>query len=216
MRNIWTLMAASFISGAMLFGCGGTDSEVADTEREDEMKVNSSNARVPINENPSAPYGHEEDTTENLISSNIGGTALVPSNSVVENVESHPELSTFIGAVKKAGLVKTLNGTGPYTIFAPTNEAFEALPGETVEDLMKPENKEQLVALVNNHIVAGKLNAQALQSGSSIRTAGNGQVKVTGKGSNVMINGAHVETPDIVSSNGVIHVINKVLMPEKR
>jgi uncharacterized surface protein with fasciclin (FAS1) repeats len=113
-------------------------------------------------------------------------------------------------------LVRTLSGTGPYTLFVPSNEAFEALPGGTLEDLMKPENKEQLVALVNNHIVAGKLNAKALQAGSSIRTSGNGQVKVSVNGDNVMVNGARVKAADIVSSNGVIHVINKVLVPEKR
>lgn len=215
MKQIQNLMIAIMASGTLLVGCG-TENETEHNETQEEMRASSANKRVPIDVNPGATYGHEEDTTEMLSSSNIGGTAMVPSNNLMQNAQSNPELSTFMGAVRKAGLVRTLNGTGPYTLFAPSNEAFESLPGGTLEDLMKPENKEQLVALVNNHIVAGKLNAKALQTGSSIRTAGNGQVKVAGKGSDVMVNGAHVETADIVSSNGVIHVINKVLIPEQR
>lgn len=217
MRNIKTLIAASFISTAFLFGCSGTDSEVADNELQRETEVNSpSNERVPLNQTPSEPYVHEEDTTDKLISANIGGTALVPSNSVLENTESHPDLTTFIGAVKKAGLVESLNSTGPYTLFAPTNEAFEALPGGTLEELMEPSNKQQLVELVNNHVVVGKISANSLQSGSTIKTQGNGQIKATNQGADVMVNGAHIETKDIVSSNGVIHIVDKVLLPNKQ
>lgn len=217
MKDIKILVLATITSGALLVGCGGTDSDVEQNEAQQESVVNSANERVPLsNEKPGSSFGHEEDTTDNLSSRNIGGTAMVPSNSIVQNTESNPELSTFIGVVRKAGLVGTLSGTGPYTLFAPSNEAFEALPGGTLEDLMKPENKQQLVDLVNNHIVAGKLNAKALQTGSSVKTAGNGQIKVGGKGADVMINGAKVETPDIMSSNGVVHVINKVLIPENR
>lgn len=216
MRNIRTLVVAGFISSAFLFGCSGSDSEVVDTELDEERKVQSSNARVPIDQNPSSSLLHEADTTDRLISANIGGTALVPSNSVLENIESHPQLTTFIGAVKKSGLVKTLNGTGPYTFFVPTNEAFEALPGGTLEELMEPENREQLMELINNHVVVGKLNASALQSGSTITTVGEGQIKAVNQGAEVMVNGARLETPDIVSSNGVIHIIDKVMMPNKK
>lgn len=216
MKNILILMLTAFASGALLVGCG-TNQSVEDNETQQEAGANTSNERVPIDGvKPASPYGHEADTTDNLTSANIGGTALVPSNNIVQNAEAHPELSTFIGTIRQAGLVGTLNGTGPYTMFAPSNEAFAALPGGTLDDLMKPENKQQLVDLVNNHIVAGKMNAKALQSGSSIKTAGNGQVKVASQGNDVTINGAQLQTVDIVSSNGVIHVINKVLMPENR
>jgi uncharacterized surface protein with fasciclin (FAS1) repeats len=209
------IMIGGIFCAAVLSGCSGTDSEVADTQLDEERKVNSSNARVPIDKDPSAPYVHAESDNDNLISANIGGIELVPSNSILENAESHPDLTTFIGAVKKAGLVRSLDGTGPYTFFAPTNEAFEALPEGTIEELMKPENRQQLTELVNNHVVVGKLNAMALKSGSTIKTVSNGQIKASGKGTDVMINGAHVLTPDIVSSNGVIHVIDKVLIPTK-
>ncbi len=217
MRKIKVWMAGSFMSAALLFGCSGTDSEVADTEMEEGTIVNApSNARVPLVQNPSEPYLHEEANTEELISANIGGTALVPSNSILENTESHPKLTTFIGAIKKAGLIDKLNGTGPYTFFAPTNEAFEALPGGTLDELMEPENRQQLVELVDNHVVVGKLTAQALQGGSSIKTLGDGQLKAVKKGEEVMVNGARLETPDIVSSNGIIHVVDKVMMPNKK
>ena len=144
----------------------------------------------------------------------IGGYTATPAQTIPENAEANTDLSTFISAVRQAGMINTLNGTGPYTVFAPSNDAFEALPGGTLENLMKPANKQQLVDLLSNHIIAGQLDAAALQNGSNIKTLGNKQLQITKQEDMVRINGAEVEKENIPSSNGVIHVINKVLIPE--
>ncbi|NDK57072.1 fasciclin domain-containing protein [Pontibacter fetidus] len=135
---------------------------------------------------------------------------------ITDQAAADPELSIFAKAFEVSGLAKTLNSTGPYTVFMPSNEAFEALPGSTLDDLMKPENKQQLAAILNSHIVAGKLDTATLQHGSKIKTLGNEQLEVSKQQDLVMINGAEIKKANILSSNGVIHMIDKVLVPEKQ
>ena len=209
------LLVVSITGTALLTACNNTNSETGNQEMQQSDYEQAPALNSSQDTNPNVPTTNGDLTTDDLTNPNLAGIDMVPSNSLIENARSNPELSIFIGAVHQAGLLQKISGTGPYTLFAPSNEAFEALPGNTVNDLMKPENKQQLTELVNNHIVAGKLHAKALQTGSTIKTAGNGQVKATNNGSNVMVNGAHVSTADIVSSNGVIHIIDKVLMPDK-
>lgn len=144
----------------------------------------------------------------------IGDAEMVPSRKLMENIASNSQLSTLAGALKKADLVNTLNATGPYTIFAPQNEAFEALPNGTLEDLMKTQNKQRLIELLNNHVVAGRLTAADLKDGTTLKTVGGEQLNITKRGNQVMVNGAQVVMADAVSSNGVIHVINKVVAAE--
>lgn len=145
------------------------------------------------------------------ITTDAGNSSL---KSIAQQAAANPELSVFAKAFEASGLAKTLNSTGPYTVFMPSNEAFEGLPGSTLDDLLKPENKQRLAAILNNHIVAGKLDTITLQHGSKIKTLGNEQLEVSKQQELVMINGAEVRKANILSRNGVIHMIDKVLMPE--
>jgi uncharacterized surface protein with fasciclin (FAS1) repeats len=121
--------------------------------------------------------------------------------------------NTLVAAIKAAGLVDTLKGPGPFTVFAPTDEAFAKLPPGTVESLLKPENKEKLQKILTYHVVAGKTMAKDVVKLHSVKTVEGGMLTIKSSGG-VMVNNAHVTKTDIVASNGVIHVIDTVLMPE--
>ena len=132
---------------------------------------------------------------------------------IVDIAASNDSFTTLVAAVKAAGLVETLKSPGPFTVFAPTNEAFAKLPAGTVESLLKPENKDKLVAVLTYHVVAGKVKSGALAGKMmSVKTVQGSDVKVDGtKG--VKVNNANVTAADIKASNGVIHVIDTVLLP---
>ncbi len=155
----------------------------------------------------------------------VGGAAMYPSKNIIQNAVNSKDHTTLVAAVKAAGLVDTLSGPGPFTVFAPTDEAFAALPAGTVDNLLKPENKATLAKILTYHVVAGRLTAHDLAakvaaSGGKARlktvegdwiTAsrdGDGWALTDDKG-----NVAHVSIGDVMQSNGVIHVIDKVLMP---
>ncbi len=121
-------------------------------------------------------------------------------------------LSTLVAAVKAGGLVETLQGEGPFTVFAPTNEAFAALPEGTLESLLKPENKDQLVAILTYHVVPGKVMSADLSDGQTATTVNGADITVSLDGG-AMINDANVAMADVEASNGVVHVIDKVIMP---
>jgi uncharacterized surface protein with fasciclin (FAS1) repeats len=155
----------------------------------------------------------------------VGGAAMYPTKNIVENAVNSKDHTTLVAAVKAAGLVETLEGPGPFTVFAPTNEAFDKLPAGTVANLVKPENKATLIKILTYHVVAGKLDSKALME--KVRM-GNGMAMLTtvqGETLTVMQKGKHLEVKDskgnvamitikdVYQSNGVIHVINKVLMP---
>ena len=132
---------------------------------------------------------------------------------IVEVAASNPDFSTLVAAVKAAGLVDTLNSKGPFTVFAPTNEAFAKLPAGTVENLLKPENKEKLVAILTYHVVAGKVTAAEVVKLKTAKTVNGKDVTITVGKNGVMVNDAKVTATDIMASNGVIHVIDTVLIP---
>ncbi len=114
--------------------------------------------------------------------------------------------------MKAAGLVETLQGDGPFTVFAPTNAAFAALPAGTVESLLKPENKDQLIAILTYHVVAGKVMSTDLSDGMKAATVNGAEVTIT-TADGAKVNGANVAAADIVASNGVVHVIDAVILP---
>lgn len=132
---------------------------------------------------------------------------------IVEIASGNKDFTTLVAAVVAAGLAETLSGNGPFTVFAPTNEAFAKLPAGTVEELIKPENKEKLAAILTYHVVAGKALSSDLSDGQSIKTVNGQEVKVS-VGDNVKVDEAIVTTPDLEASNGVIHVIDSVIMPK--
>ncbi|ERM83808.1 Nex18 symbiotically induced protein [Rhodonellum psychrophilum GCM71 = DSM 17998] len=122
-------------------------------------------------------------------------------------------LSTLVAAVKAGDLVDVLKGDGPFTVFAPTNAAFAKLPAGTVENLLKPENKAQLVAVLTYHVVPGKVYSKDLKNGMKAKTAQGSEVTITLKDGKAMVNNATVTTADIEASNGVVHVIDTVILP---
>jgi uncharacterized surface protein with fasciclin (FAS1) repeats len=134
---------------------------------------------------------------------------------IVDIAAANEDFSTLVAAVKAAGLVETLQGDGPFTVFAPTNEAFAALPEGTVETLLKPENKDQLIAILTYHVVPGQVLAKDVVKLKEAKTVQGEAVKIKVKKDTVMINGAKVLMTDIVADNGVIHVIDSVILPPK-
>lgn len=144
----------------------------------------------------------------------VGGAMMVPSKNIVENAMGSSDHTTLVAAVKQAGLVETLSGAGPFTVFAPTNEAFAMVPKATLDGLMKPEMKADLTKILTYHVVPGALKAADLKDGQELTTVQGGKLKVSVKDGVVMINGAKVTIADVVSSNGVTHVIDGVLMPK--
>ena len=124
------------------------------------------------------------------------------------------KFNTLVAAVKAGGLVDTLKGDGPFTVFAPTDEAFDALPEGTVASLLKPENKAKLQAILKYHVVAGKITAAEVTKIDEAKTVEGSKIQIKTKGGNVMINNAKVVKADVMCSNGVVHVINKVLLPK--
>ena len=144
-----------------------------------------------------------------LAASSIAASA----GNIVETAQGAGQFNTLIAAAKAAGLAPTLSGKGPFTVFAPTDEAFAKLPKGTVENLLKPENKSKLAAILKYHVVAGEIDAADIKPGRSHVTTVNGKSVTVRKHGGVSVNGAHVVTADVKASNGVIHVIDKVLLP---
>ena len=124
------------------------------------------------------------------------------------------KFNTLVAAVKAAGLVDTLKGPGPFTVFAPTDEAFAKLPAGTLDDLLKPENKAKLQSVLTYHVVPGKVMSRDVVKLNSAKTAEGSTIRIKANSNGVMVNDAHVVKADIAASNGVIHVIDKVILPE--
>jgi uncharacterized surface protein with fasciclin (FAS1) repeats len=155
----------------------------------------------------------------------VGGAAMSADKNIVENASNSKVSTTLVSAVKAAGLVNTLEGTGPFTVFAPTNEAFDKLPAGTVDTLMKPENKQKLTAILTYHVVPGKLTTEDLQR--KIKEGGGRAMLKTVEGEDLIAeehdgkidllgannSRAEITIPNVEQSNGVIQVVNGVLMP---
>ncbi|KQR69055.1 fasciclin domain-containing protein [Rhizobium sp. Leaf341] len=156
----------------------------------------------------------------------VGGAAMYEDKNIVENAVNSKDHTTLVAAVKAAGLVETLQGKGPFTVFAPTNEAFAALPKGTVETLLKPENKAQLTKVLTCHVVAADAMSKAIAKmikddggEHDVKTVGGCVLKAKEKGGKITLTDetggvAHVTIADVKQSNGVIHVIDKVLLPK--
>ncbi len=148
----------------------------------------------------------------------VGGAAMYPSKNIVENAVHSKDHTTLVAAVKAAGLVDTLSSPGPFTVFAPTNAAFGKLPKGTVATLVKPENKAALTKILTYHVVPGKLEAEDLTDGKTLTTVEGERLTVKNSGGRVSIvdskgGVSRVTIPNVNQSNGVIHVVNTVLMP---
>jgi len=144
----------------------------------------------------------------------IGSTFVRASNQdIVDTAVGAGQFKTLAAALDAAGLVTTLKGSGPFTVFAPTDAAFAKLPAGTVEELLKPENKEKLVAVLTYHVVGGRVTSEKVAGMRSAKTVNGQELKITSKDGGVMVDNAHVVAADIPASNGVIHVIDAVVLP---
>lgn len=155
----------------------------------------------------------------------VGGQEMYPTKNIIENAVNSSDHTTLVAAVKAAGLVETLEGAGPFTVFAPTNEAFAKLPAGTVDTLLKPENKPTLTKVLTYHVVAGRLSASDLKKQikagngtAELTTVEGGKLWATAEGNHIMLKDEKggttwVTIPNVFQSNGVIHVVDAVLMP---
>lgn len=155
----------------------------------------------------------------------VGGAAMYPTKNIVENAVNSKDHTTLVAAVKAAGLVETLESAGPFTVFAPTNEAFDKLPAGTVGELVKPENKATLTKILTYHVVAGRLSAadlmEKVKAGNGkaeLKTVAGGTLTVLEKGKKLYLvdekgGKSWITIADVFQSNGVIHVVNTVVMP---
>ena len=156
----------------------------------------------------------------------VGGAPMYPSKNIVQNAVNSKDHTTLVAAVKTAGLVETLQGEGPFTVFAPVNRAFDKLPSGTVETLLKPENKSKLTAVLTYHVVAGKYDAAAIMAKikegngkAEFTTVQGGKLTASMKGNKLVLmdesgHSAMVTIKDVYQSNGVIHVIDTVVLPK--
>ena len=156
----------------------------------------------------------------------VGGAPMYSNKDIIDNAVNSKDHTTLVAAVKAAGLVDTLKGPGPFTVFAPTNAAFAALPAGTVDGLLKPESKRALTKVLTYHVVSGKMDSAALIKAidagggkATLTEISGGKLVASKSGSTIMLTDesggmAHVTIPDVVQSNGVIHVVDKVLLPK--
>jgi uncharacterized surface protein with fasciclin (FAS1) repeats len=199
-RNRFSFAAALLLS-ATLFACSNNSNEGTAADAGATTPANDSGAAASV-----AP------AEQGVM---VGGASMVPSKNIVENAAGSNDHTTLVAAVQAAGLAETLSGTGPFTVFAPTNGAFNKLPAGTVDNLVKPENKAQLTNILTYHVVPGAYRAADLKDGQKLKTVQGTELTVSVKNGSVMIDGATVTIPDVISSNGVTHVIDAVVMPKK-
>lgn len=206
------LWGAAFLLSAATVSCDSAD------HRQNEAQEQTGSPTLRDDNNRAAnPQSHVD--TKDGVDAGVTGSGQIGDDgtmrsgkNIVENATSHRDLSTFASVLRHGDMVATLNGTGPYTVFAPTNSAFENLSGNnSMSDLMKAENKPQLQQLLNNHVVAGKLTADQLQDGAMLKTVGGQQLQVRRQGNQVTVNGANVVEANTESSNGVVHLIDQVI-----
>ncbi len=204
-------------TAAMIAACGGAATNTANTGANTMAKNTASNAVAPANTTASPAA----DTNPM-----VGGAPMLKTKDIIDNAVNSKDHTTLVAAVKAAGLVDTLKGAGPFTVFAPTNEAFEKLPKGTVDTLLKPESKKALTGILTYHVVAGKMDAAAIAKGIeegkgkfAMKTVAGGTLTASMDGKDVIITDekggkSKVTIADVNQSNGVIHVVDTVLMPK--
>ncbi len=205
-------MAASM---AVMSACGGMATNTTNTTVANASKMAPANTNVNTNTAPAPAEGPM-----------VGGAAMLKTKDIIDNAVNSKDHTTLVAAVKAAGLVDTLKGAGPFTVFAPTNAAFDKLPKGTVDTLLKPESKKTLTGVLTYHVVPGKMDAAAIAKGIeegkgkfAMKTVAGGTLTATMDGKDVIITDekggkSKVTIADVMQSNGVIHVVDSVLMPK--
>ena len=200
-KNLFSLLVAGALTTVSFVACNET--------KTDETKTDTT---TMVKEEPMKPM--EEKGVM------VGGANMVPSKDIVDNAAGSADHTTLVAAVKAAGLVETLKGAGPFTVFAPTNAAFAALPAGTVDNLLKAENKATLAKILTYHVVAGALKSTDLKDGQKLKTVQGEELTIHYKDNKWMVHDAkggmaNITIADVISSNGVTYVIDAVLMPKK-
>lgn len=221
MKHLGAFSLTVSAAALALAACNSTGSTDTASASSTPAQTDSASSNMPADSGMQTPAP----ATSNAPNPTVGGAPMNASATIVTNASAAPNLTTLVSAVKAAGLVDTLNGAGPFTVFAPTNDAFSRLAPGTLDNLMKPENKATLVKVLTYHVVPG--NISSAQILDKIKTGGgsttlttvegepltfrlvNGGLEITG----VSGNKSYVQTPDVRQSNGVVHVINGVLVP---
>ena len=210
-----TLLAIALVSACAMTAC----------DRQEPTPAADTTAATPAATDAMAADAMGPETTMPPENPMVGGAPMYADKDIIDNAVNSKDHTTLVAAVKAAGLVDTLKGPGPFTVFAPTNAAFDALPKGTVETLLKPDMKADLAKVLTYHVVAGKLDAAALMARieagggkAALKTVQGEDLTATMMDGGVMLtdakgNAAMVTTADVMQSNGVIHVIDKVLMP---
>lgn len=170
-------------------------------------------AALPVLALGVAACGDDEDETAGGGTTTAETQTMAAGEDIVALAQGNEDLSTLVQAVTAADLVETLQGEGPFTVFAPTNAAFEALPDGTLDSLLEPENKDQLTEILTYHVVPGEYMAADLEDGQTLTTVQGDELTVAVNDGTVTVNGAEVATADVDASNGVVHVIDQVLTP---
>jgi uncharacterized surface protein with fasciclin (FAS1) repeats len=213
------------VSFALLTACGGTATNTANTNRTNSNTMNSNTMNSNMM-NSNAMNSNANSMAKDGENPMVGGAAMLATKDIVDNASQSKDHTTLVAAVKAAGLVETLKGAGPFTVFAPTNGAFDKLPAGTVDTLLKPENKDKLKGILTYHVVSGKLDAaavaKAIKDGNgkaTLKTVQGEEITASMEGSDVIITDAKggkskVTIPNVMQSNGVIHVVDTVLMPK--
>jgi uncharacterized surface protein with fasciclin (FAS1) repeats len=200
------MMVLALAIAAFSAGCGDSNDDTASTTSSDTASMDGSTSM--------------SDASEGV---EVGGAMMTPDRDIVANASDASNVTTLVAAVKQAGLVETLQGKGPFTVFAPDNDAFAELPKDTTDSLMMDENKKSLADILTYHVVAGEYDAakltQLAEDGKTLKTVEGGTLTPVVKGSTVEIedesgNTVKVTQADVKSSNGVTHVIDGVLMPK--
>lgn len=200
-KSILSLAIAASMTAFGVTSCGGGNEE----KMSEEMTMEASDENMPVK-----PEAEKE---EPFVM--VGGAKMVPSKDIVDNAVGSADHTTLVAAVKAAGLVETLKGDGPFTVFAPTNAAFDKLPKGTVENLLKPENKGKLTSVLTYHVVPGAIKSGDLKNGQTLKTVQGENLMITEKDGKWFVNGAQITIADVISSNGVTYVIDAVVLPKK-
>lgn len=200
-KNVFSLLIAGALTTVVFTACNDAKTDEAKTD-----------TTTVVKEEPMQPM--EEKGVM------VGGANMVPSKDIVDNAAGSADHTTLVAAVKAAGLVETLKGAGPFTVFAPTNEAFAKLPAGTVDNLLKPENKDILTKVLTYHVVSGGFKSTDLKDGQKVKTVQGEELTIGYKDNKWTVTDAkggvaNITIPDVISSNGVTYVIDAVLMPKK-
>jgi uncharacterized surface protein with fasciclin (FAS1) repeats len=202
-KNLFSLLLASALTTVTFVACNDAKTDETKTE----TTTDTTTAMEPMK--PAEEAGVM-----------VGGANMVASKDIVDNAAGSADHTTLVAAVKAAGLVETLKGTGPFTVFAPTNEAFAKLPAGTVDNLLKAENKATLAKILTYHVVAGAFKSTDLKDGQKLKTVQGEELTIHYKDGKWMVHDAkggmaNITIADVISSNGVTYVIDGVLMPKK-